>query len=87
MKAWFVYEINGELFGFWANNNVEAEERIYNKFGNVEFKFSGISYGESCPFGPQPDKYVFDDLTTTEFMIASGLIDYFAELAKRRFYR
>lgn len=70
MKTWFVYFINEQKIGTWANNNAEAERNLRKEYGDVPMKFIGVNYGKE--FGVQPDKVTFSGMSATDMMIATG---------------
>lgn len=72
MKSWFVYLINGEKIGTWANNTEEAERNLRKEYGNVPMEFVGINYGK---LGVQPEKVIHRGMSAVDTMIATGMMN------------
>lgn len=72
MKSWFVYLINGNKIGTWANNNEEAERNLRKEYGDVPMKFIGINCGK---LGVQPEKVIHRGMSAVDTMIATGMIN------------
>ena len=71
MKSWFVYLINNEKIGTWANNTEEAERNLRAEYGDVPMEFVGINYRK---LGPQPEKVIYRGMSPVDMMIATGMI-------------
>jgi len=72
MKSWFVYLINNEEVGTWANNTEEAEKNLRKEFGDVPMEFVGINYND---LGAQPERVIHRGMGTVDMMIATGMIN------------
>lgn len=72
MKSWFVYLINGNKIGTWANNTKEAEKNLREEFGDVLMEFIGINYGK---YGEQPEKVIHVGMSPVDTMIATGMVN------------
>ena len=72
MKSWFVYLVNGEKIGTWANNAEEAERNLREEFGDVPMEFIGINYGK---LGAQPEKVTHRGMSPVDMMIATGMMN------------
>ena len=77
MKSWFVYLVNGEKIGTWANNAEEAERNLREEFGDVPMEFIGINYGK---LGAQPEKVTHRGMSPVDMMIATGMMNTLIEL-------
>ena len=72
MKTWFVYLINNEKIGTWANNTEEAEKNLRKEYGDVPMEFVGINYGK---LGAQPEKVIYRGMSAIDTMIATGMMN------------
>lgn len=81
MKAWFVYLVNGEKVAVWVNNDKEGYDRIAQKYGDVPVKFLGMHLFDS---DTEADEYLSTGMTSVDFMIASGFLDYLVMLRYSR---
>ena len=71
MKSWFVFEVNGEKIGVWANNLTDAEVIVSRRYPVA--KFLGIDYGSK--FGVKADRCLYDGVVPIEMLIMSGVMD------------
>jgi len=79
MKSWFVYLINNEKVGTWANNTEEAERNLRKEYGDVPMEFVGINHGK---LGAQPEKVIYCGMSPVDMMIATGMINAFVGLRR-----
>lgn len=70
MKTWFVYLINNEKIGTWANNSDEAEQNLRKEYGDVPMEYVGVTY---AGIGPRPDKVIHRGMSPIDTMLAYGL--------------
>ena len=78
MKIWFVFLINGEKVGTWANNTDEAVKNLIAEYGNVPMKYIGIYWGNKL--GAEPDRVTRKGMSALDVAIASGLLKMFVGL-------
>lgn len=81
MKSWFVYLINGNKIGTWANNTEEAEKNLREEYGDIPMEFIGINYGK---LGAQPEKVIHRGMSAVDTMIATGMMNMLVGLRYRR---
>ena len=80
MKGWFIFCVNGEKIGTWANGPEEAKKNLRHFFGDVPMEYLGIQWSENL--GPKADDYIYDGMSTTDMMIASGCLNRVTQLAR-----
>ena len=79
MKSWFVYLINNEKIGTWANNTEEAERNLREEYGDVPMEFVGINYRK---LGAQPEKVIYRGMNHMDMIIATGMINVLIRLGR-----
>ena len=77
MKSWFVYVIDNEKIGTWANNSDEAERNLRKEYGDVPMEYVGVNY---AGIGPRPDKVIRRGMSPIDTMLAYGLGNMLASL-------
>lgn len=75
MKTWFVFLINGEKIGVWANNDNEARQKMIKHYGDIPMEFIGI---DMPLLRVKSDHVIYDGMSAVDIMIATGLTDLFA---------
>ena len=81
MKTWFIYLVNGKKVAVWVNNSDEGYKRIKKKYGDIPIQFLGMKLFDD---DTGADEYLSTGMTSVDFMIASGILDYFSMLRYAR---
>lgn len=72
MKAWFIFNVNGERVGVWTNSSEDGEKLLRTVYGNE----SAIDFIDLDWFGDVRYRKLDVGMSSVDMMIASGTIGY-----------